>query len=193
MQTRERKRMTSGFDFPSRIDSLRCARFVPPGLHAHTSSLFKPARNVPGKSDGFTLIELLIVFVIAISLAVLAVPSVRGFFQKNELETAARVVWSDMQSAKMTAIKCNQSVTVQLLNSTSYSYSYTDALSVTHTFHRNLSEEYPGVTISLDSGTTVTFRATGMGEPGTTRTVILQNPFGTRSFSISWTGRVATL
>jgi type IV fimbrial biogenesis protein FimT len=171
------------------INLLNRIRSLHPLSRARTTD---GAKNTISRG-GFTMVEVLVVLVIGSILTAIAVPSVINFLQKYRLEGATRVIWSDMQSAKMSAVKANQSVSVQLLTSTSYSYSYTDGLAATHSFYRDLSDEYPGVTVGFSTGTSITFRSMGMGQPGTTKTVTLQNGFGSRSFAINWTGRIESL
>ncbi len=142
--------------------------------------------------SGFTLIEVLVVLAMGGVLVAAGTPSLLNYLNKQSLDGAARVVWSDMQTAKTEAIKTNQTITVTFTGTT-YTYPYTDGAGANHTFYRDLSSDYPGVSLSLDSGTTLTFTSTGMGLPGTTRTVTIQNAAGTRSFAVNWTGRIANL
>ena len=122
-----------------------------------------------------------------------AIPSFVNLINSKTLDGAARTIWGDLQTARMEAIKTNQSVTVSFASSTLYSFSYTDPSGNTHTFWRNLGEDYPGVTVQLDSGTTLTFKSTGAGQPGVTHTVTATGPSGTLSFQVSWTGRIQSL
>ena len=142
---------------------------------------------------GFTIVELLVVLAMGGILVGAAVPSLLAYVQSKNLDGAARVIWGDLQSARMEAIKTNQSVTVQFASTTLYSFSFVDGVGVTHTFWRNLGQDYPGVTVALDAGNTLTFRSTGSGQPGVTRTVTVTGPSGALSFQVSWTGRIQNL
>ncbi len=142
---------------------------------------------------GFTLIEMLVVVAMGGILAAAAVPSMLNYVQSKTLDGAARVIWGDLQTARIEAVKTNQSVTVDFSNPTAYSFSYTDPSGNTHTFWRNLGQDYPGVTAQLDAGTNLTFRSTGSGQPGVTRTVTVTGPSGALSFQVTWTGRIQNL
>ena len=142
------------------------------------------------------MLEILIVVAMVGILVGLGLPSLAGFLNNYRVDAAARVVWSDMQSAKMSAIKANQSVSIVLTSATAYTYSYTDGLSKTHTFSQNLSSDYPGVTVSFNNVTTLTFNSMGMQQPptpGTSTTVTVSNPSKALSFSVNWTGAIGSL
>ena len=116
------------------------------------------------------------------------------FVNNYRLETAARTVWSDVQSAKMAAIKANQSVMVQKLSSTSYTYSFTDGFNQVHSFFRDLNSDGPGVTLAFDGGSPITFFGSGMAsDVGVDRVVTVQNSSGTKSFLVSWTGKIGSI
>jgi prepilin-type N-terminal cleavage/methylation domain-containing protein len=60
------------------------------------------------KRSGFTLIELTIVIVLLAILAGVGVPSFLSWLPKYRLKRAARDLYSNLQLAKMTAIKANK-------------------------------------------------------------------------------------
>jgi len=81
------------------------------------------------KRSGFTLVELTIVIVLLTILAGVGVPSFLSWLPKYRLKRAARDLYSNLQLAKMTAIKANKKCrvnyyknpdryTVDLLNKT---------------------------------------------------------------------------
>lgn len=133
---------------------------------------------------GFTLVEVLIAIGILVILSAIAIPQMRGIIESYRLNGAARVVWSDMQNAKMTAIKTNQSITVTFVNTTTYSHPRPN--DPRGAFTRNLANDYPNVTIR-SSGESTTFNSRGMVDP-TTITVSLSGR--QKEFKIAWTGRI---
>ncbi|MBW2576380.1 MAG: GspH/FimT family pseudopilin [Deltaproteobacteria bacterium] len=64
------------------------------------------------KRSGFTLIELVVVIAVLGILTAVGVPNFLSWLPKYRLKSAARDLYSNMQLAKMTAIKSNQNCTV---------------------------------------------------------------------------------
>ncbi len=145
------------------------------------------------RTRAFTLIELVVVMAMGGILISAAIPSMLSFVQSRALDGAARVIWGDLQTARMEAVKTNQSVTIDFTNPALYTFSFIDGAGVTHTFWRNLGQDYPGVTVQLDTGTSLTFKSTGSGQPGVTRTVTVTGPSGAVSFQVTWTGRIQNI
>ncbi|MBU1208120.1 MAG: prepilin-type N-terminal cleavage/methylation domain-containing protein [Proteobacteria bacterium] len=135
---------------------------------------------------GFTLVELLIAIAIAAILAAIAIPHTGTIVNTYRLNGAARVVWSDLQNAKMTAVKENKSVKV---NFSTPSYNFVRVETSEVIFTRNLANDYPNVTISSSGGST-TFNSRGMAD-STTITVGLSSK--QKKFTIAWTGRIQSL
>ena len=64
------------------------------------------------KNSGFTLIELMVVIVVIGIFVAIGVPNFMSWLPKYRLKSAVRDLYSNMQLAKMTAVKSNQNCTV---------------------------------------------------------------------------------
>lgn len=137
------------------------------------------------KQQGYTLVEILIAIAIFGILAGIAVPQTTIWVDHYRLNGAARLVWGDLQNAKMTAIKTNQTVTVTFDSTTSYSFSQAGNT----IFTRNLTREYPNITVVRTGGGNLTFGSTGMTQNST---ITVQGPDGTKSVTTLWTGRITS-
>lgn len=151
---------------------------------------------------GFTIIEVMVAVAITGISAGLALPNFTRFVDNHRLETSAQAVWSDMQNAKMTAIKDNQTVVVTRTSSQAYTYASSDGFGNVRTVHRNLAEEFNGITVTFGGaaagGGTVSFLSTGMaGAPllpgGSSAVITLSTANSTRSFTITWTGNISDI
>ena len=137
----------------------------------------------PSANAGFTLIEISIVVAVLGILAMIAVPQVTGLIGGYRLNGAARLVLGDLQNARMTAIQQNRPIQVTF-SATGYSFAQADT-NVT-IFSRNLTQDYPGTTLS-NSGGTMTLAPTGMTAGST---VTLTGGAATRTITVSTTGRM---
>jgi Tfp pilus assembly protein FimT len=132
---------------------------------------------------GFSVVESLFIVVLAGILIAIAGPNINSLTDRYRLNGATRLVWGDLQNAKMTAIKTNQSIAVNFDTTTQYSFTRGDGTN----FSRDLGKEYPSVTVSKSGGGNITFTSSGMTQNAT---VNVQGPTGNKSISLTWTGRV---
>ena len=138
---------------------------------------------------GFTLIELLIALMITGIIATIAVPRFSGLIKNYKLTNAARVVWLDLQRAKMMAIKQGRTMRVDF-TATSYNIVRVDTAAVV--LSRNLLVDYPSVTFDTTATTpSVSFGSTGTANGGTV--VIQQGPTSSKQFTIALTGRIGPI
>ncbi len=137
---------------------------------------------------GFTFVELMLVLMIMGVVAALAVPRFSGLIQNYKLANAARVVWLDLHRARMRAIK--QGVTMRVdFRATSYTIKRVDTSVVV--FSRQLSGDYPGISVSLNgTSQSVSFGSTGTAD---NRTVVIQGPTRSKSFTVITTGRLGAI
>jgi prepilin-type N-terminal cleavage/methylation domain-containing protein len=141
----------------------------------------------PSQPKGFSLVELLIIIAIVGILSIIAIFQVTPAMQRYRLTGAARLVWGDLQNAKMIALKTNSSVTVTFNSTTNYSFPQGGGT----TFSRNLSTEYSGIAVTTTGGT-ITFTSNGQipNASGGNITVTVTGPSGTKTITLGWTGSV---
>lgn len=144
---------------------------------------------------GFTLTELVVAICVIAIIGAFGVPLLNQAIRDHQLKGATYVARSDMQNARMAAIKTNGSITMSVQGTTGYQYSYTDSSGQSHVFFRQLSSDFPGVTVSITGGAvanSVTFDSQGLaGNPGASDiTVTLQGSGRSKSFTIRWTGGI---
>ena len=133
-------------------------------------------------SPGFTVIELIVVLaVVAICLAI-AMPDIATFSSGYKLKAVAREVASDLQLARLLAVKENKNFRV-IFGSNSY-----QVIRLSDEFvakSRSFSPEYPDISLT---NAAITFDPRGLSNGST---VTVANTRGTKNVSVGATGRVA--
>jgi general secretion pathway protein H len=156
-------------------------------ISKYSLSIFPGRKSIPSpdffNQKGYSLLEVLVVLAILGLLLAISLPQINILTINYRLTGATRLVWGDLQNAKMTAIKTNQSVTVTFNTLTSYSFPRGDGMN----FTRDLSKEYPNVTALKNGGGTITFGSTGMTQ---NTTVTIQGSQGNKTITLLWTGRI---
>ena len=146
-----------------------------------------PLHTLPiprGRKAGFTLLEICIVVATLGVLILIAPPQINGLIGTYRVNGAARLVLGDLQNAKMTAIQQNRSIQVTF-HTNSYSFAQVDT--GTTFFSRDLGTEYPGISLSNSTGSTLTWASSGMTSSST---VTIAGRSAPRTITISSTGRI---
>ncbi len=152
-------------------------------------------KNIFSDKEGLTLVEMLIAVAMLAVLSAISVPQISVLVNLYKLNGAARTVWSDLQNAKMTAVKTNQNVAVSSVNTTTYSYNRpNDAQGA---FVRNLANEYQGASVGFTGGGSTVFNSRGErsvpADKNTEITVNVSLAGNTKSFTVLWTGRIGNI
>jgi prepilin-type N-terminal cleavage/methylation domain-containing protein len=155
-----------------------------------TGEIFmSPFKNIPidpyTGQKGVTLTELMVVLGIMAILLAIAIPRM-DMLQTSRLNGAARVVWSDMHHAKMTAIKENRNISV-VFDGDGYEFKR-DVVSF---FTRSIADEYQGSSITNSSNNqsfTITFNSRGHSNA---HTININLGGNTKFFTVNIRGRVS--
>ena len=146
------------------------------------------------KNDiGFTLVELMVGCMIMGIVAAVAAPGFSGLIRNYKLSNAARMVWLDLNKAKMMAIKQGLTMRVDFDSSGTFYdiYRVNQDNTTTKVFTRNLTADYAGITLSSRTTTPISFGNTGTANAGT---VILQRDSShSKVFTIATTGRIGQI
>ena len=137
---------------------------------------------------GFTIFDVLIAVMILAILSAVGVPSLEGLLRGYRLNGATRLVWLDVQRARMAAIKESRTIRVDF---TATGYTAVRVGTGEVVFSRELSADYPRITLGV-TGNSVAFDSTGMG-PAPARTVQVNGAAGQKQFTILASGRVGTI
>ena len=150
------------------------------------------------KEYGFTLIEIVVVLGLVGILTAIATPAFLSWLPDMRLKSASRDLYSNLQSAKLQAVKNNRRVSVRFNTVANPGFYYFDmdnnAAFTPGEFRVNLSD-FPDVTFGSGNATTdsngativqasiITFSSNGTANPGTLFLANIQNP--ARCFSIT--------
>jgi Tfp pilus assembly protein FimT len=130
---------------------------------------------------GLTLCELIIVFALIACLIAIASPQMGRVSSGYKLRGAAREVATDLQYARLMAVKENRAFQV-IFNPQSYQVVRSGG-SVVKT--RNFNSDYPEITLA---GSAVDFNS--RGNSSSTHTITVSNLTGSKTISVVPTGRV---
>jgi len=150
----------------------------------------KGRRN--GKSSGFTILELMIGLAIIAIMAGIAVPNMLAYIPKSRLNGAARMVMVDLMAQRMKAVKTNQRTQVHFINTTEYrlnddaNANGTVANPEGDAILKDIQSQYSDVTLSSTNNPIFLPR----GSATNLATITLTNPSGSKTVTVSITGRV---
>jgi type IV fimbrial biogenesis protein FimT len=137
---------------------------------------------------GFTVVELLITVMVIGMMAAFAAPQFGNILRAYRLNGAVQVIWGDLHKARLLAIKENRTIRVDFTGS-AYEIVRVDTAVVA--FRRNLTTDFPGITVSIPNNT-ISFGSTGTAGGGG-KTVQVQGATGSKSFTILTTGRIGNI
>jgi prepilin-type N-terminal cleavage/methylation domain-containing protein len=137
---------------------------------------------------GLTLIELCIGIMILAIFGAITAPQLTGLLRGFRISGAAKVVWGDLHRARMMAIKENRTIRV---NFTTGAYEIVRVDTAEVAFRRNLTNDFPGITVSITNDT-ISFGSTGTAGGGG-KTVQVQSATASKSFTIITTGRIGMI
>ncbi len=135
-------------------------------------------------SSGLTLVELIIVLLVLGILLTIATPMIGPFSSGYRLRGAARELATDLQFARLLAVKENKNFKVDI-GPDSYQVVRTSDNAVVKS--RSFSVDYPEVSLAT---ITVIFDSRGNSTAGAASVVTVSNPTGTKNITVSTTGRV---
>jgi len=118
------------------------------------------------QKSGFTLIELLVVLAVLAIFFAIGVPNFMSWIPKYRLKSATRDLYSNMQLAKMTAVKSNQDCTITYSTDPDQ-YVLSGALSKTVVLgDYGSGVNFDGPASETFAAATITFNSRGTGNAG---------------------------
>ncbi len=111
---------------------------------------------------------------------------------RYRLDGAVRLIWADLQNARMTAIKENRSIRAEF-DFLAHTYSIFRVDTGENILIRNLNREYPTVSAYKTSGGSITFTSTGVTLNNLNYSVITVGPSASKTIEIKETGRITII
>jgi prepilin-type N-terminal cleavage/methylation domain-containing protein len=154
-----------------------------------TPSFMLPVSRTLRIKKGFTLVETIVVFAIIGVVSAIAIPKMGILMDRYRLDGATRLIWADLQNARMTAIKENRSIRAEF-NYLAHTYSFFRVDTGDHILTRNLNGEYPTISAYKTNGGSITFTSTGVTLNNVNASVITVGPTASKTIEIKETGRI---
>ena len=144
------------------------------------------------RRKGFTLVETIVVIAIIGIVSAIAIPQMGALRDRYRLDGAARLIWADLQNARMTAIKENRSIRAEF-DFLAHTYSFFRVDTGETILTRNLNGEYPTISAYKTSGGSITFTSTGVTLNNVNASVITVGPSASKTIDIRETGRITII
>jgi len=144
------------------------------------------------RRKGFTLVETIVVMAIIGIASAIAIPQMGVLVDGYRLDGAARLIWADLQNARMTAIKENRSISAQF-DYLAHTYSVFRVDTGETILTRNLNGEYPAVSAYKTNGGSITFTSTGVTLNNVNTSIITVGPSASKTIEIKETGRITII
>jgi prepilin-type N-terminal cleavage/methylation domain-containing protein len=157
-----------------------------------TPPFILPAARTLRRKAGFTLVESVVAVAIIGIVSAIAIPQMRTLMDRYRLDGAVRLIWADLQNARMTAIKENRSIRAEF-DFLAHTYSISRVDTGENILTRNLNGEYPTVSAYKTSGGSITFTSTGVTLNNVNTSVITVGPSASKTIEIKETGRITII